>query len=179
VAISLVNAIALTAEVLALRQLLGLQSPIGFAELFAWVLGLSLVVYALVSGLILWARHAAEAAVSSAGPALPDVTAEGRFLRRLPPHKRGDLHCLRTEDHYLRVYTVAGEALILLRLKDALRELEGCDGAQVHRSFWVARPAVREAYRRGRKWRLRLSNGLDVPVSERFVPALREAGWLG
>ncbi|MEE8172728.1 MAG: LytTR family DNA-binding domain-containing protein, partial [Alphaproteobacteria bacterium] len=80
--------------------------------------------------------------------------------------------------HYLRIHTSAGQDLILLRLKDAVSELAGADGMHVHRSYWVARNAVANLERKGRKTTLTLSNGLRVPVSESFLPSVREAGWL-
>lgn len=107
-----------------------------------------------------------------------DSRTEARFLRRIPHHIVGDLLCLRTEDHYLRIHTSAGQDLILFRLKDALSELAGADGMQVHRSYWVARTAVANLESKGRKTTLTLSNGLRVPVSESFLPSVREAGWL-
>ena len=108
----------------------------------------------------------------------PDAAGEIRFLKRIPNGIAGDLLCLRTEDHYLRVHTTAGSDLILFRLKDALGELEGADGLQVHRSYWVARDAVEAIERKGRKSILFLKNGQHVPVSESFLPAVRAAGWL-
>ena len=63
-----------------------------------------------------------------------DARDEIRFLKRIPNGIAGDLLSLRTEDHYLRIHTSAGNDLILFRLKDALGELDGADGMQVHRS---------------------------------------------
>ena len=85
---------------------------------------------------------------------------------------------LRTEDHYLRIHTTAGHDLILFRMKDAVSELFGADGMQVHRSYWVARAAVEKLEKRGRKTTLILKNGSRVPVSESFLTSVREAGWL-
>ncbi len=107
-----------------------------------------------------------------------DAASEIRFLQRIPNGIAGDLLCLRTEDHYLRVHTPAGSVLILFRLKDALAELDGADGMQVHRSYWVARDAIAAIERKGRKTILVLENGLHVPVSESFLPAVRDANWL-
>ncbi len=101
-----------------------------------------------------------------------------RFLKRIPNGIAGDLLSLRTEDHYLRIHTTAGSDLILFRLKDALAELDGADGMQVHRSYWVARDAIEAIERKGRKVILVLKNGLHVPVSESFLPAVRDANWL-
>ena len=97
---------------------------------------------------------------------------------RLPHRIAGDLLCLRIEDHYLRIHTTAGNALILFRMKDAVAELAGARGMQVHCSYWVARDAVERAERMGRQTTLTLGNGLRVPVSESFLPAVRAAGWL-
>ena len=108
---------------------------------------------------------------SDGGGAIP-------FLRRIPRKIAGNLLCLRTEDHYLRIHTAAGNDLILFRLKDAVAELAGAKGMQVHRSYWVARDAVELVEKSGRKTTLILKNGLRVPVSESFQPAVREAGWL-
>ena len=63
-------------------------------------------------------------------------------------------------------------------MKDAVSELGGTDGMQVHRSYWVARDAVVKPEKKGRKTTLFLKNGLNVPVSESFLPSVREAGWL-
>lgn len=113
----------------------------------------------------------------------PDAAPDGapatdRFLRRIPARLGRDLLCVEAADHYLRVHTAAGDDLILLRMSDALAELEGTDGLRVHRSFWVARGAVATAERSGRGWRLALTNGLNVPVSRSRLGALRKAGWL-
>lgn len=100
------------------------------------------------------------------------------LLDRLPPRLRGDLLCLQMEDHYVRAHTETGSDLILMPLKQAISELHGIEGQQVHRSWWVARAAVTEPVRNGRNLALRLRNGLVVPVSRSSVAGLREAGWL-
>jgi len=177
IAVSLVAAALLTAEVPLLRGLLGLTGSPPAGELFAWIAGISLLIYAGVSGIIFWAQAAA-LSQPDRGEAVPlSSSGEVRFQLRLPPEKRGALICIKTEDHYLRVTTVAGEALILMRLKDALAELAEVDGRQVHRSYWVAREAVRQSWRAGRKRRLTLDNGYEIPVSDSFAPELKAAGW--
>lgn len=103
---------------------------------------------------------------------------EPAFLRRIPASLGQELLCLETEDHYLRVHTTVGNDLILHRLRDALAELDGADGLQVHRGYWVARTAVAAVERDGRKTLLVLTNGLRVPVSRSFQPQLKAAGWL-
>ncbi|MDY6924363.1 MAG: LytTR family DNA-binding domain-containing protein [Pseudomonadota bacterium] len=104
--------------------------------------------------------------------------APARFLDRLPPKLRGaTLHAVQAEDHYLRLHTDRGSDLILMRLSDAVAELEGLEGARTHRSWWVARDAVREASRGDGRAALTLEGGLVAPVSRRYARALREAGW--
>jgi hypothetical protein len=97
---------------------------------------------------------------------------------RLPPRlARADLHAVQSEDHYLRIHTSAGDALILMKLADALEALRDSDGMQVHRSWWVARQAVEQArWRRGRG-ELELRGGLKVPVSTRYAAAVKQTDW--
>jgi hypothetical protein len=125
-----------------------------------------------------WPHPPAPAVLSAgAGPSPRSGGAAG-FLDRLPPRLGRDLICLKMEDHYVRAHTTRGSDLILTPLKDAVAEL-GDEGLQVHRSWWVARRAVSEPIARGRNLYLRLSNGLEVPVSRASVAKLRGAGWLG
>ena len=100
------------------------------------------------------------------------------FMDRLPPRLRdAALHAVEAEDHYLRVHTAKGSDLILLRLSDAVTELAGLDGAQTHRSWWVARAAVRGVARGDGRATLTVEGGLKVPVSRAHAAALRAAGW--
>ena len=101
-----------------------------------------------------------------------------RFLDRMPLKLRGaELIAVQSEDHYLRVHTDRGSDLILMRLSDAVAELEGLEGAQTHRSWWVARAAVRSATSGDGRATLDLGDGLQAPVSRTYVKALRAAGW--
>ena len=78
----------------------------------------------------------------------------------------------------MRAHTAIGSDLVLTPMKDAIAELVGVEGMQVHRSWWVARAAVLQPLSEGRKLSLRLSNGLEAPVSRGSVARLRMAGWL-
>ncbi len=101
-----------------------------------------------------------------------------RFLERMPPRLRGArLLAVEAEDHYLRLHTDRGSDLILMRLSDALGELQGLEGAQTHRSWWVARAAVRGVSRGDGRATLTLEDGLRAPVSRRYARALRADGW--
>ena len=110
-------------------------------------------------------------AASPAGPP-PDLVA------RLPAGTRGTLLHLRMQDHYVEVHTDAGMTMLLLRFRDALNEVQGVQGMQVHRSHWVARAAVTGVERRNGRIALRLVNGTRVPVSRSFAPAIKAEGWI-
>ncbi len=98
-------------------------------------------------------------------------------MARLPVGQRGKVLALASEQHYLRVYTERGEALILYRLKDAIREL-GEAGLQVHRSYWVAFGAVQAVAGNTTSPRLALVNGLEVPISRSYRNQVEMAGFL-
>jgi DNA-binding LytR/AlgR family response regulator len=101
-----------------------------------------------------------------------------RFLERLPPKLKGAVvYAISAEDHYLRLHTSKGSDLILLRISDAIAELDGLEGAQTHRSWWVARDAVESVRRDGDRVTLLLKGGAEAPVSRPNVRPLREAGW--
>lgn len=100
------------------------------------------------------------------------------LVERLPLRLRGaEIYAVQAEDHYLRVHTAKGSDLILLRLSDALAELAALEGARTHRSWWVARAAVREVAKSDGRAILTLEGGLKVPVSRANAAALRAAGW--
>lgn len=108
----------------------------------------------------------------------PSDTTPSRFLERLPPRLRGaEIHAVEAEDHYLRLHTSKGSDLILMRLSDAIAELEGIEGAQVHRSWWVARRAVQSARRLDGRAVLALPGNVEAPVSRNFARALKAEGW--
>lgn len=93
----------------------------------------------------------------------------------IPPGSR--LLALSAEDHYLRVHSDQGSVLILRRLADAIAELPGDAGRQVHRSHWVAQTAVQRVERDGARLVVVLTNGLRIPVSRTYRLAVQESGW--
>ena len=102
-----------------------------------------------------------------------------RFAERLPlPLRSFPVLALQAEDHYLRVYLADGQStLILMRLSDAIAELPAEAGAQTHRSWWVAKDAVRGVGKGDGRATLSLAHAIEVPVSRSYYKALGDAGW--
>ncbi len=158
-------------------------TPAGLAEHYGYVL----VITMLVSALPVWLELRDHGVVGHQPPAPPEPISAGEptgdrpapFLDRIPAKLGRDLLALEMEDHYVRVHTALGSDLILMRMRDAVAELAGLDGRQVHRSYWVAASAVAAVERKpDGKLSLRLTNGLLVPVSRTHAPSVRAAGWV-
>jgi hypothetical protein len=136
---------------------------------------ISLGYTALLTGpmaLLSWLVFRPRRTMTAAGPD------PATFLQRLPVRLRGaEVYAVEAEDHYLRLHTSKGSDLILMRLSDAIAELEGIEGAQVHRSWWVAKTALADVRRSGGRTVLKLKDGAEAPVSRANVRALKLAGW--
>ncbi|MBS0361684.1 MAG: LytTR family transcriptional regulator DNA-binding domain-containing protein [Proteobacteria bacterium] len=141
------------------------------AELVTSVLAVTLVMVVLNT---LVERQAAGVTLAAPAGAAPP-----KFLARLPAKLAGaELWAVEAEDHYLRLHTSLGQDLILMRLSDAISELQGLEGAQTHRSWWVARAAITEAERGDGRATLTLPDGAEAPVSRTHARKLRELGWI-
>lgn len=158
-------------------SLLGLL--VSFGNVFLIALAIVALTYALA-----WQRRSAEKELAAGlvrvdiSDDAPRVITDQRFRNRLPLHLQAQpLLAVASEDHYLRVYCADGDALILLRLADALAELSDVPGAQTHRSWWVAKDAVMRVERGPSKATLHLANGIAAPVSRSFLPVLARIGW--
>jgi len=172
-AASPVMGLAVAVLLMALDFGIGQDPPPDLASL-AGLVALASVISAavLIPQELTAARQPVAASLKAAGSRRPAI------LARLPVDRRGALLALSAEDHYVRVITTSGETLVLIRLGDAMGETGDVPGLQVHRSHWVARDAVRAVRRLGDGAVVTLETGRDVPVSRRFVPALRQAGLL-
>ena len=106
-----------------------------------------------------------------ASPTLPPVRS---FVERLPADLGDEIIYLKTEGHYLRVYTKAGTSRLLLRFADAVAELSNL-GMQVHRSYWVAHNQVVGMVNRDHRMVLRLTGDYEVPVRRTYVRAVKAA----
>ena len=95
------------------------------------------------------------------------------FLKRLPVKLGRTVYSLQAQDHYVQVTTSRGKEFILIRLEDAINEIEGIDGLRVHRSWWVSRDAVIRFEKNENKAHLILKNEDIVPVSRTYMKAAR------
>ncbi len=110
--------------------------------------------------------------------AAPVPEAEAAFRAHLSARRRvARLIAIEAHDHYLRVHTDAGVELVTLRFADAMAELAGAHGFQVHRSWWVAADAIEAVRWRRGSGEARLAGDLTAPVSRTHAPALKAAGW--
>ena len=151
-------------------------SPEGYANVVLQVTILVSVVTALYA--FLQSRWQPSGGAETEGEGAAAVTAGPALLERLQPkYREARLHAIAAEDHYLRVYTSAGDTLIRMRMSDALLAVDQLDGARTHRSWWVARGAVESVRRSNGKAELTLTGNIKAPVSRSFAPALRAAGW--
>ncbi len=105
-------------------------------------------------------------------------SASSALLEKLPHRlRRATIVSMSAEDHYLRVRTDKGEALILMRLSDAVAACGALHGARTHRSWWVARDAVGDVQKGDGRATLTLTDGTEAPVSRSYYAKLREDGW--
>lgn len=171
--------VPLTLAIAAYLRALGAPMRLGsLPPLFLMVVVISAAMTAL-GALMEKARRRPGDAAEDPAPAGEAAPADA-FRTRLPPKLRGaELYALSAEDHYLRAHTSEGDALILMRLSDAERELARTGGLRVHRSWWVAEAGVDQVRPEpGGRAAIRLRNGAVAPVSRTYRPALRKAGWL-
>lgn len=171
--LSIAAAVVVTCALFALETvLMSRKMPLSYAPR---IFGLVWVISAAMTAV----GYMAEKSIAASPPAdAPEGAGPVEtFLSRLPLRfRQAELHAISSEDHYLRVHTSLGEELILMRLADAVRELEGGGGLQVHRSWWVAATAVRDVKRQGGKVSLVLPSGKEAPVSRTFMAEAKAAG---
>lgn len=183
---ALIVAFPATGIVALANGLSGIGWPDNVPLLFFQVL---LLLVAIGVPVCAWEEARARGAVDSAAGAAD--TAQGQdasgspqpqggsslFAARFARPLEGQLICLEMQDHYLIVHSTGGSTMILCRMEDAARELNGT-GRRVHRSWWVAQDAVAGTEREGQRTFLRLTDDRRVPVGRSFKAELKDAGWL-
>ena len=96
----------------------------------------------------------------------PSVRTRSAFAESLPlPLRHSAIYALKAEDHYVRVHTEHGQALLRMRMSDAVAMLDGEDGVKPHRSWWVARAAIGSLLRQRSRIVIQIPDGTEVPVS--------------
>lgn len=109
-------------------------------------------------------------------PAGPVAAPRTSFLTGHDRDLRGQLLRLSADDHYLVIQTETGSARMIMRFRDALREVAALPGYRIHRSHWVAAGAVRHVRVVGRRHEVELIDGTVLPVSQACLGPLRAAG---
>ena len=134
------------------------------------VIGVTLAVnaYIAVQGPRAAAAGAAPQPVS--GQATPTV-----LQGKLPHHLGREIVALRAQDHYLEVTTPKGRCMVLMRLGDAVRDLDGVHGMQVHRSWWISLAHVARVEKGANGPEVVLTTGERVPVGRSYRAAFRAA----
>lgn len=115
---------------------------------------------------------------ASAEPSADRDLSAGRLGNRLSATFAGPVLALQSEDHYVRVHGPGGSELLFMRLRDAIAEMDGASGQQVHRSWWVADDAIDSVQADGRNRTITLRNGHLAPVARESVARLERSGFL-
>lgn len=164
--------LALPVEIALCLSLVGVETDVAMGATLARALAISGVIFLVI---VTFPRKPSATAATPAldAPTLPPL------LMRAGIRHAAELRAIEAEDHYCRLHLAGGRSVLVHhRFGDALSQVAALDGGQVHRGAWVAASAVQGAVRDGRRWRLVLDHELSLPVSNRFVPAVRARGWL-
>lgn len=133
------------------RQLAEIMWPEKVARLPGWGLWyvqVLLIALPAVMLTVLWLRHRERRSAPELPPISLETQAPGQSSSAiadelLSPHPRPDsILALQMEDHYIRCHRQGGSILVHGTLRDAMARQSSCDGLQVHRSWWVARPGA-------------------------------------
>jgi hypothetical protein len=149
------------------QQALSVWAPqalpyVSYPELTAQVLSLNLSI-----GAIAWVLLRRPGKPAGAGEARPADAPCGQTLRaKLPaPLRHAAILALSAEDHYVRVRTDRGEALILMNLAVAIAALGENAGVRIHRSHWISRPLAEAALQHGSRGSVCVDDNTLLPVS--------------
>ncbi|WP_190275450.1 LytTR family DNA-binding domain-containing protein [Candidatus Puniceispirillum marinum] len=155
---------------------LTLNQTIAFETTFIQVLTVSLSITILVyvlTGSAVRIASLDEANRNKASDLSENNSSAKLLTDQLPPEIGINITSIHAEDHYLRVVTDKGEALILMRLRDAIAAMSKDAGMQTHRSHWVSDASNPELVRQNGKPALMLDDGRTVPVSRHYLRAVR------
>ena len=129
-------------------------------------------IYRLVTG-VDWYGYPAGASARSrnsyteAGPAAasPHLRATASLIANTQLADDAELLAIKAEQHYIQIWSDRGNDMVRYRFKDIPAELAACNGAQVHRSWWVNLDHVQSYRQSGRVLELVINEDLIIPVS--------------
>ncbi|WP_342076743.1 LytTR family DNA-binding domain-containing protein [Yoonia sp. SS1-5] len=102
-----------------------------------------------------------------------------RLYSRLPDAVRSPVVRLTVDDHYVEVHLADGSShRLLMRLADAVAEMDETAGFFTHRSHWVALAFVASGKREKNRDYLMLHTGAKVPISKTYREKVRAEGFL-
>ena len=98
-----------------------------------------------------------------------------RLLDRINAPEGVRLTKVSSDNHYIKIRTDDNtQHRILMRLRDAVTEIDVEDGIWVHRSHWVALKHVQSIEIVNGKEVLKMRHGCDVPIGPKYRPQLIE-----
>lgn len=154
------------------------QLPVVFAYVLTITASVTTVAHLVERNRALREKIEENVPVSGASEQFETSCVTTQFHLRLDPRLRqSEILWLKAEDHYLRVETSAGAALIRCTLAAAIEELGSAEGRQVHRSYWVARSAISKIRKHGRGYRLVTTAGTTIPLSRSRYRELSKIAW--
>ena len=136
----------------------------------------TLAISIVVNGVITWVTERLPPEDASQRETAPEEETVPVLIERLSFEKRGRLISLSVQDHYVEVTTTKGREMLLMRLRDAMREAGA--GFQIHRSHWVAEGAIHAVQRKSSAAEVTTTDGRTLPVSRSYLPVLKEKGLL-
>lgn len=107
-----------------------------------------------------------------------DVFEKPKLYSRFETSDGAQVVRLAANDHYVDVTLDNGKTeRLLMRLRDAVAEIEPIEGFYTHRSHWVSNAFAVKGRRNGGRDFIELTDGSLVPVSRSYKPSLVEAGY--
>lgn len=85
-----------------------------------------------------------------------------------------ELFALKADQHYVHIWSSEGTDMVRGRFGDLLERLNGSEGGQVHRSWWVNFSRVNSVNHKGPRFELQVEGGMTVPVSVAYRNQVRE-----
>ncbi len=90
---------------------------------------------------------------------------------RLGKYPNAQILALCAQDHYVQIITNQGNELLRMNFSDAIEEMKGVAGLQVHRSYWVSKKSILKIDRKTQN--IELVNGSKIPISRRRLSTIK------